>query len=66
MNVPAELRDDLKRTALMLRLRAQDNDPLDCTELRQLVCMLLNMSEGRGALAPRPHGLTIVPGAKQQ
>lgn len=66
MNVPKELRDDLRRTALMLRMRAKADDPLDCLELRQLVRMLLNMSEGRGALAPRDDEavptLTTIPG----
>lgn len=43
-------REELLGVAHILRLRAQANDPLDATELHQLVAMLQNIAAGRGAL----------------
>lgn len=47
--------DQLIGLAQMLQLRAEANDPLNARELHELVLMLTNIAEGRGALEqPKP------------
>lgn len=58
---------DLVAVAQILQLRAQADDPLNTSELRELVLMLFNIAEGRGALQqPKPVNLVVIEGAKER
>ncbi len=55
---------DLKALARILTSRAELGDLLSAVELRQLALMLLNISEGKGALEPRWPPLTAIKGGR--